>query len=132
VRALLIPLVGLIVACSPTTPAIVTTPTPRPPTAVPTPRPPTATPTPNYRELRTRLVTPLGALIIAVRGNDRSQAAAHLAQFNQVADEILPRIDSDMSKEANALHSVIINVRSHPGNLAALEDDRRSLLAAIP
>ena len=82
--------------------------------------------------MRTRLLTPLGALIIAVRSNDRTQAASHLADFNTVANDILPKIDKDVSKPANALHSAITNVRTHPGDVAALEEDRRQLLAAIP
>lgn len=82
--------------------------------------------------MRTRLLTPLGAMIIAVRGNDRPQAAAHLADFNKVADEQLPVIERDMSRQANALHSAITNVRAHPGDLALLEQTRRDLLADIP
>lgn len=79
-----------------------------------------------------QLLTPLGALIIADRGGNTSQAAAHLADFNKVAEEILPKIEVDMSKPANALHSAIVNVRTHPGNVAALEQDRLNLLADIP
>lgn len=142
---LLIITAAVCTACStPRAPAAPTTPTPtrtaaptatpRPavPTATLTPREPTNTPPPDYRGMRTRLLTPLGAMIIAVRGNNRPQAAAHLANFNHVADEVLPVIERDLSKQANALHSTIMNVRSHPGDLAALEQERRSLLAAIP
>lgn len=139
-RALVILL--LTVACGPR-PAAAPRPTstPAPPTAIPTPqlptptplpKPPTSTPQPDYRGMRTRLLTPLGAMIVAIRGNDRTQAAAHLADFNKVADDVLPAIGNDMSKPANALHSAIVNVRSHPGDLAALEQDRRNLLADIP
>jgi hypothetical protein len=98
----------------------------------PTSPPAVTAPTPNYRAMRVRLLTPLGALIVALRGNDRTQAAAHLADFNQVADTILPSVAQDTSKEANALHSAITNVRSHPGDVSALENDRRALLADIP
>lgn len=95
------------------------------PTAVPTPQP-------NYRGMRTSLVIPLGALIVAVRNNNGPQSAAFLAQFNDAAESVLPVIASDTSKPGNALHSAIVNVRSHPGNLAALEQDRLSLLRDIP
>lgn len=82
--------------------------------------------------MRVSLTTPLGALIIANREKNPQRAAMHLAEFNQAANGILPQIEGDMSKQANALHSAIVNVRSHPGDLAALEQDRRNLLADIP
>jgi hypothetical protein len=61
----------------------------------------------------------------------RSNAAGFLAQFNAAADEILPRIDSDMSKNANLLHSAIVNVRTSPGNLQVLEQTQRVLVLEI-
>lgn len=82
--------------------------------------------------MRLRLVLPLSSMIVALQGNDRSLAAAFLAKFNSEADDILPRIEMDMSKSANAIHSAIVNVRSHPGNQAALEQDRQTLIVDIP
>lgn len=112
---------------------VIATPQAEPAIQVPTPAP-TAVPTPqpDYRGMRTRLLTPLGALIVANRGSDRAQAAAHLTDFNKVAESIMPIIELDMSTRANALHSAIVNVRSHPGNVAALEQDRLNLLRDIP
>jgi hypothetical protein len=82
--------------------------------------------------MRGRLLTPLGALIEAVRNRDPNRTAAgHLADFNREADAILPMIESDVSKQANVLHSAITNVRAHPGDVQNLEDIRRSLLADI-
>lgn len=81
--------------------------------------------------MRGQLLSPLGSLIVAVRGNN-TLAAAYLADFNKAGDEILPKIEHDVSKPANALHSAIVNVRSHPSNLAALEQDRLTLLSDIP
>ena len=40
-------------------------------------------------------------------------------KFNQGADEILPVIEGDVSKQGNALHSAIVNVRAHPADLQA-------------
>lgn len=82
--------------------------------------------------MRMRLSQPLSAMVVSLRGNDRSTTAAFLAKFNTEADEILPRLETDMSKSANALHSAIVNVRSHPGDQAALDQDLRSLLKDIP
>lgn len=82
--------------------------------------------------MRAKLVTPLSALIVAVRNNDRANAATFLAQFNAAGEEILPAIATDVSKPANILHSAIVNVRAHPGDLAGLEEIRRGLIAEIP
>jgi hypothetical protein len=82
--------------------------------------------------MRARLVEPLGALIVATRERNTSNAATFLARFNQTGDEVLATLSSDMSKNANVLHSTVTNVRSHPNDLAALEEDRRSLMTAIP
>lgn len=99
------------------------------PTALPTPRSATATPPPDYRGMALRLATPLSALIVAVRaGNPNQTAAGHLANFNAEADRILPAIEGDTSKPANMLHSAIVNVRAHPGDLTELEQIRRSLV----
>lgn len=128
----------LLIACSPRAPqpsavgAVPPTATIRP-TAVPKPTAaPTNTPQPDYRSMRTRLLTPLGALIVATRGNDRTQAAAHLADFKRVGDDILPTIERDVSKQANSLHSAITNVPANPSDLNMLEQTRRTLLADIP
>jgi hypothetical protein len=102
--------------------------TPRP---APTERPPTATPAPDYRALREKILSPLGALIVTVREGKREDAAGWLAKFNQGADEILPVIERDLSKEGNALHSAIVNVRAHPSDLQALEEVRLHLLQDI-
>ena len=104
----------------------------RAPTPTSAPRPPTSTPTPDYRGMRQRLVEPLSALIVAVRSNDRAQAAGFLARFNAAGDEILPRIETDVSTPANLLHSAIVNVRAHPGDLAVLEQARQDLIRGIP
>jgi hypothetical protein len=123
---------GLMIACAaprPAEPAL--TATPKPPTSTPALRPATATPAPNYREMRTRLTTPLGAMIIALRQNDRSAAAAHLAEFNQEGDRLMPLIESDMSVPASLLHSAIVSVRREPGNLPLLEKIRERLVIEI-
>ena len=140
-RLVLLLLVMLTLACGPRAASEVRpTATPQPPTVVPTPTvprptstamPPTSTPTPDYGQMKAKLLIPLSGLIVAVR--DKSpQAAGFLARFNTEADDILPRIELDVSKSANVLHSAIGNVRSHPGNLAALEQDRQNLISDIP
>jgi hypothetical protein len=121
--------VFVLVGCSPATPR---PPTSTPVPTTPTPRPPTATPAPDYRSMRSRLVEPLSAMIVAIRSRDTNNAAVFYARFNQAGDEVLASISSDTSKSANALHSAVVNVRTHPNNLAALEDDRQALIAAIP
>lgn len=71
-------------------------------------------------------------MIVATRGRDASNAATFYARFNQAGDEVLAAVNNDMSKSANVLHSAVVNVRSHPSNLAALEEDRQTLITAIP
>lgn len=119
-------LVLLLAGCSPS---------PRAPTSTAgpaAPRPPTATPAPDYRAMRARLVEPLSAMIVATRQRETANAATFFARFNQAGDDVLAAISSDTSKNANVLHSTVVNVRSHPSSLAALEEDRLSLMTAIP
>lgn len=92
-----------------------------------TPRPATPTPQPNYRELRNKLANPLSAMIVSIRDNDRSTAAAFLAQFNAAADAMLPILRNDPSDNAALLQSAIVSVRAQPGNLAQLTTIRERL-----
>lgn len=121
---------------APTAIPIVATEVPAP-TTVPTPPTVVAPATevsqepvrPDYVKLRQELILPLGALIVATR-NKSPTAAQHLADFNVVAERVLPAIATDMSVNANRLHSVIVNVRDAAArkDLATLERERISLL----
>jgi hypothetical protein len=111
-------------ATAPTAPTSAAT---RPPTAVPA----TATPSPDYRAMRSKIEGPLASMIVALRAGDHGNAAAFYAQFNAAADEIMPKLDLDVSYNGNLLHSTIVNVRGHPNDLSALESDRRSLLTDL-
>lgn len=101
------------------------------PTAVPAPTaaPPAPTTGPNYGKYRQDLLLPLGALIVATR-NKSELTSKHLADFNAVADQVLPAIAGDMSVNANKLHSVITNVRDAAArkDLETLERERASLI----
>lgn len=81
--------------------------------------------------MRSKIEAPLASLIVALRAGDRGNAAAFYDQFNAAADEIMPKLDLDMSYNGNLLHSTIVNVRGHPNDLSALESDRRSLLTDL-
>ncbi len=91
----------------------------------------TAAPTAiNYTALRTGLLTPLSALIIATRANNTQQMAQHFNNFTVEAEKVLPVIKSDMSTNANRLNSAIVNTRDAYArkDVAALESVRLQLL----
>lgn len=117
----------LLVACAPAAP------TPPPPTAAPAPTKPAAAPSPtagvDYVALRTSLMSPLGGLIVATR-DDSATRASQLAAFNAAAEKVDAAIKSDMSVNANRLHSVIVNTRDAAirGDVATLERQRAELL----
>jgi hypothetical protein len=84
---------------------------------------------PDYAKLKWQLVTPLSVLIVATR--DKSPTTtARLAAFNEAAAQVEPSIASDMSFNANRLHSSIGNVRDamQRKDVAALERVRLDLL----
>ena len=81
--------------------------------------------------MKNQLLIPLSSLIVATREKNPSTAATFLAQFNAAGDAVLPKIEQDMSKPANALHSAVVNVRAHPGDLAGLEQIRSDLMRDI-
>jgi hypothetical protein len=86
------------------------------------------TPTVDYKAITQPLLLPLGALIVAVRGNTPT-TAYWLAQFNTAAEGVLQAIDGDESGKANTLRTGIANIRAMPNNLQVLEDTRSTLLS---
>lgn len=82
--------------------------------------------------MRTELLTPLAAYIVATR--DRSASAANWrSQFNAAADNVLPKIERDVSTNGNVLHSVITNVKEAMArdDLATIERERTRLITEV-
>jgi hypothetical protein len=101
------------------------------PTAAPVPTvAPTAAPVTgrDYKAIRQPLLIPLGALIVATRAQQPSNAEAWLAAFNKAADEVLPAIEGDTSVDATRLRTAINDIRTTPADLAVLERSRALLL----
>ena len=84
---------------------------------------------PDYAQLRQDLVLPLGALIVATRGNSPN-IPRHLSDFNAAAERVELVIATDMWVNANRLHSANVNVRDAAArkDLATLERERLGLL----
>jgi hypothetical protein len=89
---------------------------------------PTPTRTVDYKAITQPLLLPLGALIVAVRGNTPT-TSYWLDQFNAAADNVLQQIGGDNSASANTLRTGIANIRAMPNNLQVLEDTRSMFLS---
>jgi hypothetical protein len=91
------------------------------------PTPPATQKQVDYKAITQPLLLPLGALIVAVRGNTPT-TDYWLGQFNKSADSTLQAIDGDSSDTATRLRTGIANVRARPTDLQTLEDTRSMLL----
>jgi hypothetical protein len=123
---LIILIAALLIGCTPVV-APAQTGAPRP-TAPATIVPTATTVRLDYVGLRTRLLTPLGGLIVAMRGDTGVQY--QVDAFEKVAHEIDPLIASDLSINGNRLHSAISNTRHaiSTKDVSELESVRRLLL----
>lgn len=83
----------------------------------------------DYRGYRTRLLTPLGAMIVSAR-NGSPTGLNHFREFDRNATETLEAIAGQTSPQAVILRASISNVReAWPlRDVAALERERLRLL----
>jgi hypothetical protein len=135
--ALVLPLT-LVVACGeeggrsehPPAPAASATVSPTPvPTATAPPPTVKAPPRKDYRALANRLVRPLGPLIIAVRERHPT-TGERLVLFDEEARVVMAALVMDTNREANVLHSAIVNIRDGVlrEDVQTLERERLRLL----
>lgn len=99
-----------------------------PPAVTPTPG---ATPTPriNYRDMTTRLLTPLGAMIVSAR-NQTPSGVQHFQRFESQAVPILAELQGLSTPQAITIRAAVSNIReAWPlRDVEALERERRRLL----
>lgn len=102
------------------------------PNGSPTPgatRPPTATPRPGYSGLVTRLLVPLGAMIVSARDHTAT-GVIHYHSFTESAAQVRTALEGDTGPQAVVIRAAISNIHeAWPlRDVPALERERRRLL----